>query len=110
MRLASRLSRCALLVLATAFLASTTAVADAERSPSSAPSSKATSDAIDRLVLARLESLGIRPSPRCSDEVFLRRAFLDLIATLPTVEEARAFLSDRSPDKRDALVDRLLAR
>jgi hypothetical protein len=65
---------------------------------------------IDELVFAKWEQLGIKPANRCSDGVFLRRAYLDLIGTLPTVDEARAFLKDESPDKRERLVDALLER
>lgn len=68
------------------------------------------SNPIDRVVLPRLEAEGSRPV-LCSDAVFLRRAYLDLIGVLPTAAEARAFLDD--PDtahKRSALVDRLLSR
>ncbi len=65
---------------------------------------------IDDLVFARLKRLGIQPARTCSDAVFVRRAFLDTIGTLPTAEEARAFIENRSPDKRNALVDRLLER
>ena len=65
---------------------------------------------IDELVFARLKKLGLQPSPLCSDAVFLRRVYLDVIGTLPTAAEAREFLLDRSPDKRRALVDRLLER
>ncbi len=68
------------------------------------------SNFIDDAVLAKLKSLNIPPSPRCSDSEFLRRAFLDTIGVLPTAEEVRAFLSDESPDKRDRLVDQLLTR
>ena len=46
----------------------------------------------------------------CSDEVFLRRVFLDTIGALPTREEAVEFLADKSPGKREALIDRLLVR
>lgn len=67
-------------------------------------------DEIDSQVLSDLKRLGIAPSEVCPDDVFVRRAFLDAIGTLPTADEVRAFLSDASPDKRDALVDRLLAR
>jgi hypothetical protein len=62
------------------------------------------------LVFGRLAQLGTRPANLCSDEVFVRRAFLDVIGTLPTSVEVRAFLSDRSPTKRAALIDKLLAR
>lgn len=68
------------------------------------------SNFIDEHVLAKLKSLNIPPSPRCSDSEFLRRAFLDTIGVLPTTEEVRAFLADESPDKRDRLVDQLLTR
>ena len=66
--------------------------------------------AIDRAVFAQLESLGLTPAPPCSDAVFVRRAFLDVIGTLPTAGEARAFLQDRTPEKRRVLIDRLLER
>lgn len=65
---------------------------------------------IDKLVFARLERLGIKPANVCSDAVFLRRVYLDVIGTLPTSKEARDFLQDASPSKRGALIDRLLAR
>jgi len=42
--------------------------------------------------------------------VFVRRVFLDVTGTLPTAAEAQNFILDRSPDKRHALIDRLLAR
>ena len=65
---------------------------------------------IDRLVFGRLEQLGLAPAPVCSDAVFLRRAYLDVIGTLPTAREAGAFLQDRDPNKRRVLIDKLLAR
>jgi hypothetical protein len=65
---------------------------------------------IDEIVFAALKQQGIRPARLSSDAVFVRRAFLDVIGTLPTADEARAFLEDRSPDKRAALIDRLLSR
>jgi hypothetical protein len=65
---------------------------------------------IDRMVFAKLAKLGIQPANVCSDAVFVRRAYLDVIGTLPTAQEAKDFLADRSPDKRSALIDRLLER
>ncbi len=65
---------------------------------------------IDKHVWDRLAELGIPPSPIADDASFLRRAFLDTIGTLPTVAEARAFLADSSPRKRNALVAGLLER
>lgn len=65
---------------------------------------------IDEIVFAKWKELGIEPANKCSDAVFLRRVYLDVIGTLPTVKEARDFLSDKSPDKRKKLVDALLER
>ena len=65
---------------------------------------------IDDLILRKLEALGIPPAPLCSDSEFIRRAFLDVCGILPTPREVEAFLSDSAPDKRDRLVDSLLAR
>ena len=55
-------------------------------------------------------SWGCPPAGPCSDEVFLRRAFLDVTGTLPSPEEARAFLADKNPAKRKELIDSLLGR
>jgi hypothetical protein len=65
---------------------------------------------IDPLVWSKLEQLGIQPSQPASDEEFLRRVYLDLIGTLPTPAEARAFLNDARDDKRARVVDELLQR
>src|SRR6185312_4605942 len=65
---------------------------------------------IDELALAKLASLNIPPSPLSSDAEFMRRAFIDTIGTLPTVDETRAFLADASADKRDRLIESLLNR
>ena len=65
---------------------------------------------IDELVFARLQDLNITPARLCSDPVFVRRVYLDVIGTLPTAIEAQQFILDRSPNKRAALIDRLLAR
>jgi len=65
---------------------------------------------IDELVVARWKQLKIQPAAPCSDAVFVRRVYLDVIGTLPTATEARDFILDRRPDKRGALIDRLLER
>ena len=64
---------------------------------------------IDKLVFAKLSSLGITPV-RCSDAVFVRRVYLDVIGTLPTAKEARDFISNPDKNKRRLLIDRLLER
>jgi hypothetical protein len=65
---------------------------------------------IDRHVHAKLKKLHIIPSAVCDDATFLRRAYLDVIGTLPTPAEARRFLADKRSEKRAALVEALLAR
>lgn len=63
---------------------------------------------VDRLAYEWFRKLGLYPSEICTDSEFLRRASLDLIGVLPTPEEARSFLEDRSGEKRRRLVERLL--
>lgn len=64
----------------------------------------------DRIVAASLRERGGRAAPSIvSDAAFARRAYLDLWGLLPTPEDQQVFERDRSPDKRAALVARLLA-
>jgi len=75
---------------------------------SSAPAKPASQ--LDKIVFAKLASLDIRPV-LCSDAVFVRRAYLGVIGTLPTAEEAKEFIEDPdTKNKRGALIDRLLER
>lgn len=64
---------------------------------------------IDRLVFSQLDALSLEPANVCSDAVFVRRVYLDVIGTLPTTQEASDFLASRDPNKRSLLIDRLLA-
>ena len=70
----------------------------------------ATSNYIDPLVAGKLHKLRIVPSGLCSDEEFLRRATIDITGTLPDEEQFRLFMADASNNKRETLVDKLLAR
>jgi hypothetical protein len=65
---------------------------------------------IDSHVHAKLNKLHIIPSEVCSDEVFLRRVYIDLIGLLPTPAEREQFLTSTDPKKREKLVDSLLER
>ena len=65
---------------------------------------------IDRLVFERWRALRIVPSELADDATFLRRVYLDVCGMLPSVEEARAFLADTDPQKRQRLIDALLER
>jgi hypothetical protein len=63
---------------------------------------------VDRFTHKQWQELGIVPSALCSDEQFVRRAYLDITGTLPTPEQVQAFLKNPDPDRRDALIDALL--
>ena len=65
---------------------------------------------IDELVIGKLRQLNIPPSPQAGDAEFLRRAYLDTLGVLPTPAETQAFLADLAADKRDRLIESLLAR
>ena len=65
---------------------------------------------IDERVQAKWQELKLTPSPLADDATFLRRAYLDAIGTLPTPAEVREFLADKSPNKREQVIDHLLSR
>lgn len=64
---------------------------------------------VDEEIYAILKTLRIPLSPAAGDLDYLRRVSLDLRGRLPTIEEVEAFQMDMAPDKREALVDALLA-
>jgi mono/diheme cytochrome c family protein len=64
---------------------------------------------IDRFVLASLESEGLAPAPDADPVTLVRRLTFDLTGLPPTPAEVQAFVSDRSPQRYEHLVDRLLA-
>lgn len=66
-------------------------------------------DIIDRHVESAWAANGIEPADRSTDAEFLRRVYLDLLGTIPTYDEAVAFLNDSDVDKRENLVARLLS-
>ena len=66
------------------------------------------SDQIDSLVLEKLDKEGIKQNAIASDEVFLRRIYLDVVGRIPTLEETKTFLDSRSKTKRGDLIDELL--
>jgi hypothetical protein len=82
-----------------------------DQNPFSAKSGAVTpANRIDEFVFERLKQKSITPADLCSDGVFVRRVYLDIIGTLPTADEARKFLEDKSPAKRSVLIDELLAK
>ncbi|MBM4010922.1 MAG: DUF1549 domain-containing protein [Planctomycetes bacterium] len=64
--------------------------------------------AIDDHLAGRWREHGVEPSTPLDDSQFVRRMVLELAGRIPSYEEARAFLEDASPEKRDALIERLL--
>ncbi len=66
------------------------------------------SNAIDRFILARLESEGIFPSPQADRYTLIRRVYLDLLGLPPSPEQADGFVADASPDAYERMVDRAL--
>jgi hypothetical protein len=64
---------------------------------------------IDQLVAAQWTANEVRPAPRADDAEFIRRAYLDLAGKIPSVTDLREFLDDPAPDKRQRLIERLLA-
>lgn len=67
------------------------------------------SDAIDAEIAAVWKRDGIKSAPASTDEEFLRRVYLDTVGLPPTPDEVRAFLAEKSRDKRAAVIDKLLA-
>ena len=83
--------------------------------PVARPATPAVKDAkwvrspIDALVLAQLEAKDIKPSPDADRATLIRRVTLDTWGIIPTPEEVKAFVNDKSPNAYEKLVDRLLA-
>lgn len=69
-----------------------------------------TNNFVDHHVFSKLQLLNIAPSDICSDETFVRRAYLDLCGILPSPDETSRFIATTDPNKREQLVDQLLDR
>ena len=64
---------------------------------------------LDRFILLKLESKQIAPAVEADRAALIRRVSLDLLGLLPSPDEVKAFVGDKSPDAYEKLVDRLLA-
>jgi len=64
---------------------------------------------IDELNLEQLQKLNLPPSPRCDDATFLRRATIDTIGRLPTAEQREQYFAKPETERRDWLIENLLA-
>lgn len=67
------------------------------------------SQKIDELLAQDWTKNGLKPQAPASEEVLVRRLYLDIVGRIPTVAESRAFLESRDPEKRLKLIDTLLA-
>ena len=65
-------------------------------------------DAVDQRIAAKLVAEGQKRNAPSSDEIFVRRIYLDVVGRIPTPEEVKSFVKDGNPDKRAALIDNLL--
>lgn len=75
--------------------------------PAAAPPAAPLHQRIDQLISAR-KDYASHKAARSSDAEFVRRLYLDLTGKIPSVAETRAFLADKSANKREVLIDRLL--
>lgn len=95
------------------FLAASTSLAT-EQAPAVWPFESihefAATNEIDKIVSASLHKEGMTPARRCSDQIFIRRAYLDITGTLPEPDDIRKFLRDKRADKRTKLIDSLIER
>ncbi|HLF94169.1 MAG TPA: DUF1549 and DUF1553 domain-containing protein [Planctomycetota bacterium] len=70
----------------------------------------APTSSVDLHVQRGWEEAGVAPAALSDDAEFLRRLSLDVLGTIPSAAEARAFLRDARPDKRAAKIHEILAR
>jgi hypothetical protein len=106
------MSLCRLIILLMPLTVSTAAHPVFEAGPVQVPAGAKlrSSERVDELVFSRQDELGIKRAHLCSDAVFVRRAFLAVIGTLPTEAEARGFLTTKEQDNRAKLIEILIQR
>lgn len=69
----------------------------------------AESQKIDEFLAKGWEKAGVKPNPPASDDVLVRRLYLDIAGRIPTVDEVQAYVKSGDPQKRAKLIDTLLA-
>jgi hypothetical protein len=73
------------------------------------PNAVAVAQQVDAVLAAKQQAAGLQVAPFCDDATFLRRAWVDLAGRTPPFLAARDFLADSSQNKRQKLVETLLA-
>ncbi len=79
-----------------------------QQKPAELPDFPGVTEAVDHFLAAGWQSRGVAPAPAADDRTWCRRVWLDLAGRIPTAAELAEFLASPAPDKRAALVDRLL--
>jgi mono/diheme cytochrome c family protein len=64
---------------------------------------------IDRLLSVYFKSHQVAPVDSIDDRTYARRVYLDIVGLIPTAQQVETFVNDSSPDKREKLVNSLLA-
>jgi len=67
-------------------------------------------NSIDRFILAKLDTIGLKPASEADIRTLVRRVCLDLTGLPPTPEEIEEVVTDAAPDRYERYVDRLLER
>jgi hypothetical protein len=63
---------------------------------------------VDAALAAAWKEQGLNAAPRCTDEEFVRRVYLDLVGTIPSAQQVESFLADQHMEKREKLVESLI--
>lgn len=82
-------------------------VVPAQTTTSTAPS--LSSADVDKMLAAEWKKANVTPAAKVDDAQFMRRLFIDMLGTLPSPDQVRKFNADPAPDKREKLVDSVLA-
>ncbi len=72
------------------------------------PKTVARKNFIDNILFDKMAKDSVMSAPICTDEEFVRRAYLDLTGRIPAAADVTAFLSNTNTNKRDALIDALI--
>lgn len=81
----------------------------APRRPELPPAVAGRDNPVDRIIDAHLAASGVKQTGELDDATFYRRVSLDLVGLLPAPTDVTEFVADSAPDKRERLVDKLLA-
>jgi hypothetical protein len=73
------------------------------------PSGEKSANPVDRFLQPYFAEHKFKPPPPVNDRLFARRVYLDVIGMLPPPNELQEFMADHHSDKREKLVQRLLA-